>query len=139
MVKLLIGHKGSGKTKKMIDMANSGLNTVKGSIVFINKNSRLMYDLKYQIRVVCMEDFEQIKNVDEYIGFIYGILSQDHDIELIFIDRVLEPVDINSPDIEGFLERVDLICKAYTIDFVVSLSANREEIGPCVDKYEVLN
>ena len=63
MVKLLIGHKGSGKTKKMIDMANSGLNTVKGSIVFINKNSRLMYDLKYQIRVVCMEDFEQIKNV----------------------------------------------------------------------------
>ncbi len=139
MVKLLSGHKGSGKTKKMIDMANSGLNTVKGSIVFINKNSRLMYDLKYQIRVVCMEDFEQIKNVDEYIGFIYGILSQDHDIELIFIDSVLKHVDINFPDIEGFLERVDLISKTYNIDFVVSLSANREEIGPCVDKYEVLN
>ena len=52
MVKLLIGHKGSGKTKKMIEMANSGLETVKGSMVFINKNSRLMYDLKYQIRVV---------------------------------------------------------------------------------------
>ena len=52
MVKLLIGHKGSGKTKKMIDLANSSLNTVNGSVVFINKNSRLMYDLKYRIRVI---------------------------------------------------------------------------------------
>ena len=139
MVKLLIGHKGSGKTKKMIDLANSSLNTVNGSVVFINRNSRLMYDLKYRIRVICMEDFEQIRNIDEYIGFIYGIISQDHDIELIFIDSVLKHVDINFPDIEGFLERVDLISKTYNIDFVVSLSANREEIGPCVDKYEVLN
>ena len=139
MVKLLIGHKGSGKTKKMIEMANSGLNTVKGSIVFINKNSRLMYDLKYQIRVVCMEDFEQIKNVDEYIGFIYGILSQDHDIELIFIDSILKHADIKFADIEDFLGRVDQISRTFGMDFIVSLSATREELGPYLDKYEILN
>ena len=139
MVKLLIGHKGSGKTKKMIDMANSGLNTVKGSIVFINKNSRLMYDLKYQIRVVCMEDFEQIKNVDEYIGFIYGILSQDHDIELIFIDSILKFADVTFSNIEDFLARLDLISRTYGMDFVVSLSATREELGDYLNKYEILN
>ena len=107
MVKLLIGHKGSGKTKKMIDLANSSLNTVNGSVVFINKNSRLMYDLKYRIRVICMEDFEQIRNIDEYIGFIYGIISQDHDIELIFIDSILKFADVTFSNIEDFLARID--------------------------------
>ena len=139
MVKLFIGHKGSGKTKKMIEMANSSLDTVKGSIVFINKNSRLMYDLKYRIRVVCMEDYDQIVNVDEYIGFLYGIISQDHDIELIFIDSILKHADIKFEDIEGFLARVDNISKTFGMDFIVSLSAVREELGPYLDKYEILN
>ena len=56
MVKLLVGHKGSGKTKQMIDLANDQIETSKGSVIFINKNHRLMYDLKYRIRVICMED-----------------------------------------------------------------------------------
>lgn len=139
MVKLFIGHKGSGKTKKMIDLANSSLNTVNGSIVFINRNSRLMYDLKYRIRVICMEDFEQIRNIDEYIGFIYGIISQDHDIELIFIDSILKFADVTFSNIEDFLERLDLISRTYNMDFVVSLSATREELGDYIDKYEILN
>ena len=75
MVKLLIGHKGTGKTKMMVEMANEEVQNSHGSIIFINKNARLMYDLKYRIRVVCMEDFEHITNSDEYIGFIYGIIS----------------------------------------------------------------
>ena len=139
MVKLLIGHKGSGKTKKMIDLANSSLNTVNGSVVFINKNSRLMYDLKYRIRVICMEDFEQIRNIDEYIGFIYGIISQDHDIELIFIDSILKFADVTLSNIEDFLARLDLISRTYGMDFVVSLAATREELGDYLDKYEILN
>ena len=139
MVKLFIGHKGSGKTKKMIELANSSLNTVNGSIVFINRNSRLMYDLKYRIRVICMEDFEQIRNIDEYIGFIYGIISQDHDIELIFIDSILKFADVTFSNIEDFLARLDLISRTYGMDFVVSLSATREELGDYLDKYEILN
>ncbi len=139
MVKLFIGHKGSGKTKKMIDLANSSLNTVNGSIVFINRNSRLMYDLKYRIRVICMEDFDQIRNIDEYIGFIYGIISQDHDIELIFIDSILKFADVTFSNIEDFLARLDLISRTYNMDFVVSLSATREELGEYIDKYEILN
>ena len=56
MVKLLIGHKGSGKTNQMIQLANECIKTSDGSIVFINKNHRLMYELSYRIRVICMED-----------------------------------------------------------------------------------
>ncbi|MBR6351884.1 MAG: ATP-binding protein [Firmicutes bacterium] len=139
MVNLLVGHKGSGKTAKMIDMANASLNEVSGSVVFINKNHRLMYDLKYRIRVVCMEDFEQVTNVDEYIGFLYGIISQDHDIERLFIDSILKHADVHLEDLPDFLERVNEISVKYGIDFYISLSAAREELGDIVNKYKVLN
>ena len=122
MVQLLIGHKGSGKTNQMIQLANESIKTCDGSIVFINKNHRLMYELSYRIRVICMEDFEHITNIDEYIGFIYGIISSDHDIEVIFIDRL------------------KAISEIYDLDFVVSVSADKEEmIGVNFDGCEILN
>ena len=128
MVKLLIGHKGTGKTKQMIDLANEQIENSNGSIIFINKNSRLMYDLKYRIRVVCMEEYEHITNCDEYIGFIYGIISSDHDIETIFIDSILKHADFSLGDIPEFLTRLKNISKNYGMNFVVSLSAEKEEM-----------
>jgi len=139
MVKLLIGHKGSGKTKKMIDMANASLDKVDGSIVFINKNHRLMYDLKYRIRVVCMEDFEHVTNIDEYIGFLYGIISQDHDIEIIFIDSILKHADVKLEDLEEFLSRLSSISEKYGPDFVVSISEDIEAMGSYIHQYKILN
>ena len=139
MVKLLIGHKGSGKTKKMIEMANSSLNNVNGSVVYINKNARLMFDLKYRIRVICMDDYPEIDNVDKYIGFIYGMISQDHDLELIFIDSILRYKSIKPENMEEFLEKISAISDKYEIEFIVSVSANRDELGDYMEKYTVLN
>ena len=139
MVKLLIGHKGSGKTKKMVDLANDSVSRVNGSVVFINKNSRLTTDLKYSIRVICMDDYEAITNTDEYIGFIYGVVSQDHDIEEIYIDSILKHADIKIDNLEDFLARIDMISKEHEVDFVVSLSADSAELGEYINKYEVVN
>ncbi|ETK00289.1 hypothetical protein HMPREF0378_1529 [Eubacterium nodatum ATCC 33099] len=140
MVKLLIGHKGTGKTKQMINLANDQIEDSKGSIIFINKNSRLMYDLKYRIRVICMEDFEHITNSDEYIGFIYGIISSDHDIETIYIDSILKHADFSLGDLPEFLDRLSAISNNYGMNFVVSLSAEKEEmIGVDFANYELLN
>lgn len=140
MVKLLIGHKGTGKTKQMIDLANTQIENSKGSIIFINKNSRLMYDLKYRIRVVCMEEYEHVTNSDEYIGFLYGIISSDHDIETIYIDSILKHADFSLGDLPEFLTRLQDISKNYGMDFVVSLSAEKEEmIGVDLAEYEILN
>lgn len=139
MVKLLIGHKGSGKTKSMIQLANDRVEKSDGSVVFINKNHRLMYDLKYKIRVVCMEEYEHITNSDEYIGFLYGIISSDHDIEVIFIDSILKHADVSISDLPEFLSRLDGISKKYEIEFIVSISASAEELGDIVKQYEVLN
>ncbi|OLR55090.1 hypothetical protein BHK98_02825 [Hornefia porci] len=140
MVKLLIGHKGTGKTKQMIALANEQVEHSDGSIIFINKNARLTYDLKYRIRVVCMEDFEHITNADEYIGFLYGIISSDHDIETIYIDSILKHADFSLGDIPEFLDRLSDISRNYGMDFVVSLSAEKEEmIGVDFSRYEILN
>jgi len=139
MVKLLVGHKGSGKTKSMIQLANDRVEKSDGSIVFINKNHRLMYDLKYKIRVVCMEEYEHITNSDEYIGFIYGIISSDHDIEVIFIDSILKHADVSIADLPEFLARLSVISEKYEIEFIVSLSADMDEIGECAKNYEILN
>ena len=139
MVKLLVGRKGSGKTKSMIQLANDRIEKSDGSVVFINKNHRLMYDLKYKIRVVCMEEYEQITNSDEYIGFLYGIISSDHDIEVIFIDSILKHADVNIADLPGFLSRLKEISDKYQIEFIVSISASAEEIGDIAAQYEILN
>ena len=124
----------------MIDLANEQVETSNGSLIFINKNSRLMYDLKYKIRVVCMEEYEHVTNSDEYIGFIYGIISSDHDIETVYIDSILKHADFSLGDIPEFLGRLKVISKNYGMDFVVSLSAEKEEmIGVDFSEYEVLN
>ena len=128
MVSLIVGHKGSGKTKQMIDLANDKINTINGSLVFINKNQRLMFDLNHGIRVVCMEDFPGITNSNEYIGFIYGIISSDHDIELMFIDSLLKHADVSLGDLPEFIERLKKISELHELDFVVSLSAEKEEM-----------
>lgn len=140
MVKLLIGHKGSGKTNKMLQIANERVEHAAGSIVFINKNHRLMYELSYRIRVICMEDFEAITNIDEYIGFLYGIISSDHDIEMIFIDSILKHADVSMGDLPDFIDRLKAISDIYDLDFIVSISAEKEEmIGVNFEGCEILN
>ena len=139
MVKLLIGRKGSGKTKHMIQLSNDRIEKSDGSVVFINKDHRLMYDLKYKIRVVCMEEYEEITNSDEYIGFLYGIISSDHDIEVIFIDSILKHADIEIKDLPEFLSRLKKISEKYGIEMIVSISATIEEIGDIASQYEILN
>ena len=140
MVKLLIGHKGSGKTKKMIDLANQKVEDAKGSIVFVNKNARLIYDLDYKIRVICMEDFPHITNEDEYIGFLFGIMSADSDIETIFLDGVMRHRDFALEVLPSFINKIKIISKESGIEFVISVSAELEEmIGVDFEDVEVLN
>ena len=137
-VSLIVGHKGTGKTKMMLELANERARASDGRVVFVNKNHRLMYDLYHQIRVVCMEDYEEITNSDEYIGFLYGIISGDHDIEAIFIDSILKHADVHKDDIPEFLARLKVISEQHEIDFIVSLSADLEELSNDVADFHVM-
>ena len=140
MVKLLVGRKGSGKTKQMVDLANEKVDKLNGDVVLINQNHRLIIDLKHSMRVICMEDFPHITNSDEYIGFLYGIISSNHDIEMIFIDGILKHADVSLGNLPEFIERLKKLSKIYDIEFVVSLSAEKEEmIGVDFSDCEILN
>lgn len=140
MVKLFVGKKGSGKTKQMIEMANDAIEHAHGSIVFINKDSRIIYELSYKMRVICMQDFPHITNEDEYIGFLFGILSSDHDIEKIFLDGVMKHRDFTPEVLPSFLNKLSDMSNDYGIEFVVSVSAELEElVGVNFDSMEVLN
>jgi hypothetical protein len=138
MVNLLVGHKGTGKTKTMIDLANSHAERSDGNVIFVNKNQRLMYDLIHEIRVVCMDDYDEITNSDEYVGFLYGIISSDHDIDAIFIDSILKHADVGKDDIPEFLARLKVISEQHSIDFTVSLSADLEELGNEVQDFNLI-
>ena len=140
MVKLLVGNKGSGKTKSMIEFANESAETARGSIIFINKNSRLIYDLDYRIRVICMEDFVHITNESEYIGFLFGIISSDNDIDKIYLDGIMKHADFSLDILPSFVDKIKDISRDYGIDFIISISAELEDM-PNVnfDGCEVLN
>lgn len=139
MVKLIVGRKGTGKTKIMADMANQSCEEKKGSIVFLIKDDRLKHDLNYNIRMIVMDEFEYVTNIDEYIGFIYGILSSNYDIEEIFIDSILKHADIALRDLPEFLKKVQFISEKSNVDFIVSLSAELDDLDASVRQYEILN
>ena len=139
MVKLIVGRKGTGKTKMMVDAANQASQEKDGSIVFIIKDDRLKHDLDREIRMIVMDEFEYVTNIDEYIGFIYGIISSNCDIQEIFIDSILKHADITVRDLPDFLKKLQNISEKYSIDFMVSLSADLEDLDASVRQYEIIN
>ena len=139
MVKLIVGRKGTGKTKMMVDAANHANHEKDGSVVFIIKDDRLKHDLDREIRMIVMDEFEYVTNIDEYIGFIYGIISSNYDIQDIFIDSILKHADISIRDLPEFLKRLQNISEKYSIDFMVSLSAELDDLDASVRQYEIIN
>lgn len=129
MVNLLTGPKGSGKTQQMIERANEAVKTCDGHVFFIKKSHRDTYSLSFNIRAICMDDYEEITNIDEYLGFIYGMTSADHDIEAIFIDGILKHANITLENIPTFVEKLKKISADNNIDFYVSVSATNEQLA----------
>mgnify|MGYP004679392225 FL=1 len=128
MVNLLTGPKGSGKTQQMIEQANKQAKECNGNVVFIKKTHRDTASVAFDIRTICMDDFPSIKNTDEYIGFLYGMYSSNHDIECIFIDGILKHADISIENMPDFIERLKKISNECDINFYVSISADKSEL-----------
>jgi len=129
MVNLLTGPKGSGKTQQMIELANEVVKDCDGHVFFIKKSHRDTYSLSFNIRAICMADYEVITNTDQYLGFIYGILSADHDIEAIFIDGIQKHADVSLDNMPEFLARLNKIAKDSKIKFYVSVSATNDKLS----------
>ncbi len=127
MVQLIVGKKGKGKTKHLLDKVNSAVKTVSGNIVYLDKNSKNMYELNNKIRLINVSDY-LVSDCDEFIGFLCGIISQDHDLEQMYLDSFLINAHLEDEDITGAIEKLEKISNTFHVDFVISLSRDEAEL-----------
>lgn len=132
MVYLVTGPRGSGKTQKMIDLANEKVKTSNGNVVFIKKSHKDTYTVDFNIRVIRMADYPDVLTLEEFVGFLYGMAAGNHDIEAVFIDSVLKQANITLESLAAFLHKLNKISTENNIDFYLSISADKKDI-PGID------
>ncbi len=127
MVELIVGKKGKGKTKVLLDRVNGAIKEANGSIVYLDKSAKHMYELNNKVRLIDVSGFP-IKNGDEFVGFICGIISQDNDLEQIYLDSFLTTAKLEGQDVTSTLEQLVAIGESYGITFVISMSLDKEDV-----------
>lgn len=134
MVELLIGKKGTGKTKALIDKVNTALTVAKGNVVYITSTGDNMFDVNSKARLANTSEFD-IKAYNEFLGFIYGIVSRDFDITNVFVDSIFKIVGTCELDgFEDFLNRLEDMSKKFHIDFVISVSIDADTAPDYIKK-----
>jgi len=128
MVQLIIGDKGKGKTKQLLDKVNLSIKSANGNIVYLDKSSKHMYDLNNKVRLIDVSEFP-LKNSDEFVGFVCGIISQDHDLEEIYFDGFREMSKLEWKDITETILRMEEVSNKYNIKMIISVSAKASEIS----------
>ena len=127
MVQLIVGKKGKGKTKQLLDKVNSEVKDISGSIVYLDKSTKHMYELNNKVRLIDVSRY-MIENESEFLGFVCGIISQDHDLEQMFLDSFLKIACLENEDITPVIEKLEKISQNYGIDFVLSVSMDESEL-----------
>ena len=127
MVQVIVGVKGKGKTKKLLDMANSAVKDAKGSVVYLDKSSKHMYELNNRIRLINVGEF-RLMSSDGFIGFLCGIISQDHDLETVFLDSFLKLACVEGEDITPVIDALEKLGEKYDVNFVLSVSMDPDAL-----------
>ena len=127
MVELIVGKKGKGKTKVLLDKVNGAIKNVNGSIVYLDKSTKHMYELNNKIRLIDVSGYPII-NADEFVGFICGIISQDHDLEQVYLDSFLTTAKLEGLDVTSTLEQLTTVGEKFNVKFIISMSLDKEDI-----------
>ena len=127
MVQLIVGKKGTGKTKQLLDKVNGAIKSADGNIVYLDKSTKHMFELNNKVRLIDVSSYP-LKNSDEFIGFICGIISQDHDLQEMYLDSFLKIAKLEDQEITDTMNQLKKISKLFNINFVISISLDKEEI-----------
>ena len=131
MIEIICGENGKGKTKVLLDKVNSSVATAAGNVVYLDKSQKHMYELNNKVRLINVIDYP-VTNCDEFLGFICGIVSQDHDLEEMYLDSFLTIASIDSDaDIVKSMEKLDIISEKYKVRFILSVSKNKADLPEC--------
>jgi len=128
MVQLIVGVKGEGKTKKMLEHAHKAVNTANGNIVYLDKSSQNIHELDNRVRLINVSEYP-IQNTDQFIGFICGICSQDYDLEEMYLDGFLKIAKLEGQDdIADALSQLNKISEQFKVKMVLSVSMNKDKL-----------
>lgn len=127
MIQLIIGEKGKGKTKVLLDKANKEIKNVNGNIVYLDKSAQHMYELNNKVRLIDVTGFP-VSNSDEFLGFICGIISQDHDLEQMYLDSFLKIAHLDEATAAPALDKLAKISEQYDVNFIISISLTKEQL-----------
>lgn len=127
MIQLIVGEKGKGKTKQLLDKVNSEIKVISGNIVYLDKSTKHMYELNNKVRLIDVSQY-MIENSDEFVGFICGIISQDHDLQQMYFDSFLKISALEGKDMTDAIRKLEKISEAFKVDFVLSVSVNESAL-----------
>lgn len=127
MVQLIIGNKGKGKTKHLLEKVNAQVTQTTGNIVYLDKSTKHMYELNNKVRLIDVSEYS-IENSDEFIGFIRGILSQDRDLQVMYLDSFLKIACIEEAQVKTVVDKLDKVSAQFNIDFVLSIGVDEAAI-----------
>jgi len=137
MVQLIMGLKGSGKTKRLIENVNAALEQESGSVVVIEKDKKLTFDIPYQARLIFASDYS-IGTVEFFKGLLSGLHAGNYDITHIFIDNFVKMMPgVTEADIEEFLDWLEAFSVKENVKFTVSMTLNPEEVSEKIRKYAI--
>ena len=138
MIKIIAGNKGSGKTKRLIDMTNDTAKTAAGNIVFLDKDNSYMYEIDRAVRFVNVDEYYDLKKeagADKLLGFLCGMLAQNFDISAIFIDAFLKLVKTDVEKTEQFFTRLETLSEKHRVEFVISVNCDDAVAPEFIKKY----
>ena len=130
MVQIIAGEKGKGKTKHLLERVNESVKSATGNIVYLDKSQKHMYELSNKVRLINVSDY-MISNCDEFLGFLCGVISQDHDLEEMYLDSFLTIAMLEGGDISHAITKLDSISDKFHVNFILSISMNERDLPDC--------
>ncbi len=134
MLNVIIGEKGTGKTKKLIDWVHQAEEKTDGSVVLINKGDRHVFDVTHRVRLVNTEEFNVVTYNSLY-GMVCGMISQNYDIKHIFIDSITKIAGKDEALLVQFLDELDVVTDKLGIEVVIIISMAEADAPEGVKKY----
>ncbi len=131
MIKLIIGNKGSGKTKKLIDLVNNTAASSDGNVVCVELGDTLTFSLSHKVRLIDVKNYT-ISGYNEYYALLCGVCAGNHDVTHVFGDATLRIGNRNYDELAAFLARVEELSKQNDVEFIFTVSCDESELPAAV-------
>lgn len=137
MVQLICGHNGTGKTRKMIEMANQKMDSIHGKMVFLEANNKHIFDLDYRIRYINTKEYG-LTDEEQFHGFVCGLIATDYDIEEVYIDGLYKIAKAGKDKVETVVERLEFLSQKFDVRFIMSINYDFDDVPESL-KEKVIN